>query len=56
MADERQRDPMSGDAAGEIPFPCRIEPPEAATAQEVELNAELALDMADAATEEALLP
>jgi 6-phosphofructokinase 1 len=36
------------------PFACRMEAPEAATAEEVALDAELALDIAEAAAEEAL--
>jgi phosphofructokinase-like protein len=40
--------------ADESPFGIRVESPEAATALEVELDAEFALDMAQAATEEAL--
>jgi 6-phosphofructokinase 1 len=36
------------------PFAFQVEAPEAATCDEVELNAEFTLDMADAATEEAL--
>ena len=38
----------------ESPFACRLEAPDAATASEVELDAEFTLDLADAATEEAL--
>ena len=56
MANNGPGSPTGGDAPGESPFSARIEAPEAATAIEVELDAELALDMADAATEEALLP
>jgi hypothetical protein len=40
--------------AAASPFACRLDTPEAATAEEVALDAELALDLADAATEEAL--
>ena len=43
-------------ASGESPFACSIDAPHAATAEEVELNAEFALDLADAAAEEALQP
>jgi hypothetical protein len=43
-------------AAGSSPFFFQVEAPEAATAEEVELDAEFTLDLADAATEEALLP
>ena len=41
--------------ADESPFTLTVEAPEAANAQEVEVDAELALDMAEAATEEALV-
>jgi 6-phosphofructokinase len=44
-----------GDCVGELsPFACHVEAPEAATAEEVEADAEFTLDLADAATEEAL--
>jgi 6-phosphofructokinase 1 len=44
-----------GDCADSAsPFFCRVEAPEAATAEEVELDAEFTLDLADAAAEEAL--
>ena len=44
-----------GDCADSAsPFFCRVETPEAATAEEVELDAEFTLDLADAAAEEAL--
>ena len=56
MTDKRAGDAMGGDGAGDDPLRCRIDVPEAATAEEVELDVEFALDMADAATEEALLP
>jgi hypothetical protein len=56
MANNRPGHPTGGDAPAEGPFSGRVEAPEAATAIEVELDAELALDIADAATEEALLP
>jgi hypothetical protein len=56
MENNRPGNPTGGGGSDESPFSGRIEPPEAATAEEVELDAELALDIADAATEEALLP
>jgi 6-phosphofructokinase 1 len=40
--------------ADESPFGIRVESPAAATASEVELDAEFTLDLAEAATEEAL--
>lgn len=43
-------------ASGSSPFSFQVEAPDAATAEEVELDAEFTLDLADAATEEALLP
>jgi hypothetical protein len=41
--------------AGQSPFACRIEVADVATAEDVEMGADFVLDVAEAATEEALL-